>query len=280
MVRAKTGPRDDGGSWCVAGYGGAMVHGPATHHKVWRDAPPGFFEAEACGLRWLAGAEARGGTRIVRVLDVGRDHIDLEQLRHGSPSRQAAEEFGRSLAATHAAGAAAFGSPPDGWHGPAWIGRQAQANEPERSWGRFYAEQRVRPFVEAAERVGHLDARSAREVHDLCDRIASGEFDDDRPPARIHGDLWSGNVVHAPDGVCLIDPAAHGGHGLTDLAMLALFGAVGLERILASYAEAASLPAGWRDLIALHQLHPLAVHAVSHGPSYGDELVVAARRYR
>lgn len=253
---------------------------PAVHRKERPDAPLRFFEAEACGLRWLAQAEALGGTRIVRVLGVGEGYIELEQLRPASSTRAAAEGLGRSLAVLHAAGAAAFGAPPDGWEGAAWIGRQRQDNRPERSWGRFYAEQRVRPFVHAAVRVGHLDVRAADEMDALCDRIAAGEFDDERPPARIHGDLWSGNVLHTPEGACLIDPAAHGGHGLTDLAMLALFGAPGLETVLDSYAEVAELPARWRDLIGLHQLHPLAVHAVSHGPSYGEELVAVARRYQ
>jgi fructosamine-3-kinase len=33
--------------------------------------------------------------------------------------------------------------------------------------------------------------------------------------------------------------------------------------------EAARPDGDWRRLIGLHQLHPLLVHAVSHGPSYG-----------
>jgi fructosamine-3-kinase len=100
-----------------------------------------------------------------------------------------------------------------------------------------------------------------------------------RSHARIHGDLWSGNVLWTPEGAVLIDPAAHGGHPLTDLAMLALFGLPHLDVVLDAHAEAAGLAPGWRDLLGLHQLHPLAVHAASHGPSYGDELVAIARRY-
>ena len=46
-----------------------------------------------------------------------------------------------------------------------------------------------------------------------------------------------------PGGV-LIDPAAHGGHRETDLAMLALFGAPHLEEILAGYQEAHPLRDG------------------------------------
>lgn len=251
-----------------------------VHRKVWAAAPPRFFEAEAVGLRWLADAEAAGGARAARVVEVGDDFIELERVAEGRPTPASAEAFGRALAATHAAGAAAFGAPAEGWVGPAWIGRQAQANDPTASWGAFYAEQRVLPFVRAAVGRGNLDLQGARVVERVAARIARGDYDDGRPPARIHGDLWSGNVLWSPDGAVLIDPAAHGGHGLTDVAMLALFGCPGLDRITAAYAEAAGLESGWRGLIGLHQLHPLAVHAVSHGPAYAAQLVAVARSLR
>jgi len=49
--------------------------------------------------------------------------------------------------------------------------------------------------------------------------------------------------------------------------------------VQSAYAEAAALPADWRDRTGLHQLHPLLVHAVSHGASYGREAEIIARRY-
>ena len=101
---------------------------------------------------------------------------------------------------------------------------------------------------------------------------------DPEPPARLHGDLWSGNLVWGTDGqVWVIDPAAHGGHRETDLAMLALFGAPHLQRIVDAYDEAAPLADGWRERVALHQLHPLLVHAVLFGGSYGARAAAAAR---
>jgi fructosamine-3-kinase len=124
-----------------------------------------------------------------------------------------------------------------------------------------------------------LSEAAAARVDRVAERLTSGEFDDDRAPARIHGDLWSGNLIFTTGGVVLIDPAAHGGHGLTDLAMLHLFGAPHLEAITAAYVAAAALVDGWAELIGLHQLHPLLVHAVSHGPSYGAEAGRIAARY-
>jgi fructosamine-3-kinase len=75
----------------------------------------------------------------------------------------------------------------------------------------------------------------------------------------------------------LIDPAAHGGHRETDLAMLALFGAPYLERIVAAYDEASPLAEGWQSRVSLHQLHPLLVHVCLFGAGYAGSLRDAAR---
>ncbi|QDZ13498.1 fructosamine kinase family protein [Humibacter ginsenosidimutans] len=239
------------------------------------DAPPLFFEAEAAGLRWLSAAR---GARIVRVIDVAPGRIDLERIASVRPSADAARDFGAALAVTHDAGAEAFGAPPDGWTGPLFIGRRPLRAAHERAWGVFYARDRVLPYLELAIEAGGIGRGQASIVRQACDEIAAGVFDDGEPPARIHGDLWNGNALWSPEGVVLIDPAAHGGHRETDLAMLALFGCPYLDDIVAGYESAHPLRAGWRDRVPLHQLHPLAVHAASHGRGYGDALADAAAR--
>lgn len=243
--------------------------------KERRDAVDGFFAAEAAGLAWLAAA---GGVRTARVLEVGRRRIVLERVTEGRPGAAAAAAFGTALAVTHDAGAEAFGSPPTGWRGPTFIGSRPQPCEPTAAWGAFYAAERVRPFLAPALAAGNLSSRDADAVHRACDLVASGAFDDGESPARLHGDLWAGNVLWSPGGVVLIDPAAHGGHRETDLAMLELFGCPYLDTVRAAYAAQHPLVDGWRERIPLHQLHPLAVHAAGHGPSYGAALADAARR--
>ena len=251
---------------------------PTTFVKRSAGHDPDFYAVEAAGLRWLAAA-GPDAARVARVVAVDDRGIELERLESTPPDRSAAEAFGRALALTHAAGAAAFGQPPDGWAGDGYIGQQRMTMQLDDAWGRFYAEQRMLPFARRARDIGHLSAAAYGRVERMAERLLAGEFDDDRPVARIHGDLWAGNVLFTPGGVVLIDPAAHGGHGLTDLAMLHLFGAPHLQAITGAYAEAAELPNGWEDLVGLHQLHPLLVHAVSHGPSYGSEAGRIAERY-
>ena len=252
------------------------------------DHGPDFFRHEAAGLGWLAAAP--GGPRVVEVWGVDDDEIALEPVPAGRASPESALRFGRSLAAMHDAGAAGWGAPAEGWAGRCFIGNRPQSCVPTDSWGEFYAEQRVRPFVRIAADLGVLGGTELAVVERACDRVASGDLDDPHDlPARLHGHLWTGNVLWAParDAVAcgarggveavLIDPAAHGGHRETDLAMLALFGAPHLDRILSGYQEAHPLRPGWRERVPLHQMHPLATHSAGHGAGYALALADAAR---
>jgi fructosamine-3-kinase len=134
----------------------------------------------------------------------------------------------------------------------------------------------VLPYLRLARNAGDLDAGEAGVVERVCARLPELGGPDE-PPARLHGDLWSGNVLWSTDGAWLIDPAAHGGHRETDLAMLALFGCPHLDVVLRGYDEAAPLASGWRGRVPLHQLFPLLVHVVLFGRGYARAAVGAAR---
>lgn len=238
-------------------------------------APQGFFGVEAAGLRWLA---VDGGVRCARVVAQDAGSLTLERLESVPPTPTAAREFGARLAITHDAGAAAFGAAPDGWTGPGYFGPLSQplpmSFQEHTTWGEFYAQERLHPMADLAS--GRLSRRTADMVQAVTDRCLRGEFDDDDVPARLHGDLWSGNVMWTSDGATLIDPAAHGGHRETDLAMLELFGCPYLDRVIEGYQTVHRLRDGWQSRTGLHQLYPLLAHVALFGAGYEGQTAAAA----
>ncbi|MGC5241988.1 fructosamine kinase family protein [Streptomyces albogriseolus] len=266
--RAVTGLRPLSGSLAEA----ALDDGRTVIVKRAEDAEAA--RAEAAGLRWLAEADA---TPVPRVHGREEAWLVLDRVREGRPGREAALRFGRELAGLHAAGAPAFGAPPPGGPVEAFIGLAPMRNVTGDDWPAWYAEHRVLPYLRRAVDAGTMDAGEAAVVERVCARLP-GLAGPAEPPARLHGDLWNGNVLWGADGrVRLIDPAAHGGHRETDLAMLALFGCPLLDAVLEGYQDVAPLAAGWRTRVGVHQLFPLLVHAVLFGRGYAGQALAAAR---
>jgi fructosamine-3-kinase len=153
----------------------------------------------------------------------------------------------------------------------------------------------VLPYARLAAKRGNLSESGLDGIVRLAGRLEQGIYDAPQPglleggaAARLHGDLWAGNVLwtqlppDAPEtwtGAALIDPAAHGGHAETDLAMLALFGLSDLDAVTGAYHEVSPLADGWRERVGLHQLFPLLVHAVVFGGSYGAKAEAKAELY-
>ncbi|MEU3986627.1 fructosamine kinase family protein [Streptomyces sp. NPDC026672] len=249
----------------------ALDGGPVVVVK--RADAPGAVTAEAAGLDWLA---ASGTVRVPEVH--GRDErwLVIERVSEGRPGPEAAASFGRALAALHAAGAPAFGSAPPGGPRDAYIGLAPMRNVPAADWPGWYAEHRVLSYLRRAVDDGTLLGAEAAVVERVCERLPelAGPAE---PPARLHGDLWNGNVLWGADGeVWLIDPAAHGGHRETDLAMLRLFGCPQWDAVLAGYREVSPPADGWADRVGLHQLFPLLVHTVLFGRGYAGRTLAAA----
>ncbi|MFJ3656058.1 fructosamine kinase family protein [Streptomyces nigra] len=230
--------------------------------------------AEAAGLRWLADA---GTVRVPELHGHDAHWLVTDRVATGRPGAEAAERFGRDLAALHAAGAPAFGAPPPGGPEDAYIGRAPMRNTTGPDWPGWYAAHRVLPYVRLAVDEGTLSPAEAAVFERVCDRLPelAGPAE---PPARLHGDLWNGNVLWGVDGhVRLIDPAAHGGHRETDLAILQLFGCPHLDRVLDGYRRHTPLADGWTARVGLHQLFPLLVHAVLFGRGYAEQALTTAR---
>jgi fructosamine-3-kinase len=273
-------------------YSATLADGKRVFVKTSADpAAAGSFAAEADGLRWLAEADALPIPEVFAVVDPQTADPPAADPRvavlpfaprflalawiDASPSTPVADEaLGRGLAQLHAAGAPAFGGP----HETLRIGPLTLPNMRAADWPTFYITRRLEPLARLAHDRGALPP----ETPALLDRLASriqGLAGSPEPPARVHGDLWSGNVlVDRDQRPWLIDPAVHGGHRELDLAMLRLFGGPS-ERCFQAYEEQAPLAPGAPERIALWQLAPLLLHAALFGPSWGTRATAVMRRY-
>jgi len=245
--------------------------------KTRRDPGQGEYALEAEGLRWLA---EPGALRVPAVIEVGESYLALEWVPGGQLSLQGAEELGRGLAAVHGAGSPCFGDPGFGRRlgVEVRIGSLRLPNEPAEDWPSFYARQRLLPVARIAHERDALSAAGLGMAERVCERLPELAGPPE-PPARLHGDLWNGNIHIDSDGrAWLVDPSAYGGHREIDLAMLRLFGTPS-KRVFAAYEEAAPLADGWEERVELWQLLPLLVHAALFSGTYGYAFERRVARY-
>ena len=233
---------------------------------------PGMFVKEAMGLNILAGS----GLRTPKVSDVFEDASDqyllLERIHEESAGSYMWKRFGKQLALTHRETAAQFGLDHDNY-----IGSLVQKNEQLDTWAEFFAEKRILPLARAAREKGLLDKQLLSELEKLLGKWP--ELIPVEPPALLHGDLWSGNLLSGRgQEPVLIDPAVYYGHREMDLAMTAMFG--GFDPLyLESYHESFPLETGWESRIALHNLYPNLVHLLLFGRAYLGNIASVLRRY-
>jgi fructosamine-3-kinase len=242
----------------------ALADGRELFVKTNPGAPATMFAAEARGLAWLAEAAALRLPAVVAVSspDDPVHFLVLELVRRGRPARGFDEALGHGLAALHRFGAPGFGLDHDNF-----IGRLPQANHPvgaaagsgANDWASFYRQRRLEPQLRLAVDHGLASGEMRRGFARLFTEL-DALVGPPEPPARLHGDLWGGNLMcDAAGAPCLIDPAVYGGHREIDLAMMRLFGGFG-ARVFAAYEEAWPLAPGHAARVDLYQLYPLMVH--------------------
>ncbi len=269
------------------GVGGGCINSAAalrttggTFFLKWNaSAGEGFFRAEAEGLSALAAA---GGVRTPRVVACCEHQAEvpwllLEWIEEGSAAKASWQDLGQRLASLQRSWSDESGF---GWACDNVIGSLPQPNGWRANWGRFWAENRIRPLARELRGAGAVTShqasildRAADRAGDLLDAAASADG-----PSLLHGDLWSGNVLFAAEGEpVLIDPAVYVGHREVDLAMSRLFG--GFPRAFyRAYEEAWPLQPGHELRLPAYQLYPLLVHARLFGGGYVAAAVRAAAR--
>ncbi len=292
-AQAVTEARPVGGGCIGESHALRLADGTRLFAKDYAAGPHGMASAEARGLAWLAEASAlpvarvhahsdAAGILLLEWIEGAPPRADFaERLghglallhRHGAPQRAPDEGAARFDSRSHSAPAPRFGFEEDNF-----IGTLQQDNTPAADWPAFYANRRLLPLVRCACEAGVLPPAHARRAEALCARLP-GLCGPAETPARLHGDLWSGNVMtDAEGGPIVIDPAVYRGHREIDLAMMHLFGGFP-RRVFDAYAEAFPLAHGADERVLLHQLYPLLVHVVLFGGHYVESFDAGVRRY-
>lgn len=230
-----------------------------------------FFEPEAKDLIHLGQF-----VEVPSVVGWGRSQgfnfLITEFLAEVPLTLQGFEIAGRKLAFLHKQTAPQFG-----WSYSNYLASIAQDNTWKADGINFYIQNRILPVVGYCLMEEKISIQLFKQVEWLCSRL--GQFLPDEPPALIHGDLWSGNLLHAgPDRPVFIDPACSYFLRESELAFTQLFG--GFPRVfLESYQEVFPLQPGFEERMPLYQLHPLLVHVYLFGGSYLQSVEKIIKHY-
>lgn len=232
-----------------------------------------MFKTESKGLELLA------STHIISVPEVlghgiygQQSYLLLAYLEPGPPRYHYWEDFGQKLAALHAVTANQYGLGFDNY-----IGRLPQRNDQMTDWPAFFIQHRLQAQLTLAYDQSRVHRSLMLDFEKLFARLP--EWLPNEPPALLHGDLWSGNVMIGQDGlVSVVDPAVYFGHREVELAFTRLFGGFEPE-FYQAYGEAAHLLSDFEDRVDLYNLYPLLVHVNLFGGGYVNTVARILKRY-
>ncbi len=241
----------------------------------WNDnIPDDMFAREADGLDLL---QRSGQVKIPATLGHGKignkNFILLEYIHPGTPSKHYWDELGHSLAQLHCDNTAnKYGLEYDNY-----IGKLPQKNGFCDTWIEFFIQNRLEKQLKLALEQKEVDMHFARRYRKFYDRLPS--LLPNNPPALLHGDLWSGNVMVDSDGrACLFDPAIYYGHREIELAFTRMFGGFG-SGFYTAYQESYPLDPGFEERIDIYNMYPSMVHVNLFGGSYLSGVERVLRKY-
>ncbi|MEM9031408.1 MAG: fructosamine kinase family protein [Pseudomonadota bacterium] len=205
---------------------------------------------EACMLRMIGAT----GCPAPEVIFSEAELLVMSHLPAGAaPDPAAWAQAGGAVARLHAARGNVFG-----WGRDHAFGALPIHNEAMDTWPDFWAERRL---LDASSTLpASLASRLEALARDVTNRLPMHP-----PPALLHGDLWAGNLLFAPEGFSgLIDPACNYGDPEVDLAMLTLFA----RPDAAFFGAYGALDQGWEARRPIYQLWPALVHLRLFGDGY------------
>jgi len=231
-----------------------------------------MFEAEAKGLQLLYDLDAIGIPEVLGLGTVdGQDYLCLTFIDKSTPTSNYWYSFGESLAKIHRTPSDRFGLDHDNF-----IGSLAQSNTFHTHWIEFFVQERLQPQLLLAKNVNLVAHRVLDDFEKLFMKLP--ELIPTEPPAMLHGDLWSGNIMCGSSNQPFIfDPAVYFGHREAELSFTKLFGGFA-PAFYQAYQSNFPLQQGYEQRVDLFNLYPLLVHVNLFGQSYLPAIIRTLKR--
>jgi fructosamine-3-kinase len=219
------------------------------------------LEREAYMLRYL---REKSDLPVPEVYH-GSETLLLMEFVEGSShfSKEAERHAAELLAALHGVTSATYGHERN-----TLIGGLNQPNPPTESWTDLFREHRLLYMANVVHEAGRLPAEDLLRVERLSEKLDE-LIEDPNPPALIHGDVWSANVLARADRItAFLDPAIYYADPEIELAFISLFDSFG-RPFFDRYQEIRPIRDGFFEVRRdLYNLYPLLVHTYYFGGGY------------
>jgi fructosamine-3-kinase len=249
------------GGGCIGEvYRAELEEGTPLVAKVDREGES-HLEREAYMLRYL---RQKSELPVPKVYH-GSETLLLMEFVEGSSrfSKKAEHHAAELLARLHGITADSYGHERD-----TLIGALDQPNPPTKSWIEFFRDHRLLYIALVAHEAGRLPLEDLLRVERLSEKLYE-LIEDPNPPALIHGDVWSANVLAREDRItAFLDPAIYYADPEIELAFISLFDSFG-RPFLDRYQEIRPIRDGFFEVRCdLYNLYPLLVHTYYFGGGY------------
>src|ERR671913_314843 len=249
------------GGGCIGEvYRAELKEGTPLVAKVDRNGES-HLEREAYMLRYLREKSELPAPEVYH----GSETLLLMEFIEGSTrfTEGAERHAAELLAGLHGITADSYGHERD-----TLIGALDQPNPPTMSWAAFFRDHRLLYIALVAHEAGRLPVEDLRRVQRLSEMLDE-LIEDPNPPALIHGDVWSANVLAKGDRItAFLDPAIYYADPEIELAFIFLFDSFG-RPFLDRYQEIRPIRDGFFEVRRdLYNLYPLLVHTYYFGGGY------------
>jgi fructosamine-3-kinase len=253
------------GGGCIGEvYRAELENGSPLVAKVDRNGES-HLEREAYMLRYLR----QKSELPVPEVYYGSETLLLMEFVEGSSrfSKEAECHAAELVAGLHDITADSYGHERD-----TLIGALDQPNPPTKSWAEFFRDHRLLYIALVAHEAGRLPVEDLHRVERSSEKLDE-LIEDPNPPALIHGDVWSANVLARGDRItAFLDPAIYYADPEIELAFISLFDSFG-RPFFDRYQEIRPIRDGFFEVRRdLYNLYPLLVHTYYFGGGYLDSV--------